>query len=174
MKTLREYMDIITDAETNDDTKIQKIPENLGGGEIITHVVLDSENEVESYSYAYANPSISPAAAVVSYEVDKDDNVTAYHHKKFPEGMDCGKIPDEEVRQDFAAQVTQYMNHNIKESKQMNNDDHNNATPDEVMGEFMKVSNFIIQSRQRRRERLVRETASPDDIKKIDDLYKDR
>ena len=51
----------------------------------------------------------------------------------------------------------------------MNDDEYNSATPSEVISEFMKVSNFIIQSRQRRRERLVQETASPDAIKKIEE-----
>lgn len=147
MKTLREYINLILENESYSKTTIQKIPETLNGGEIITHLKLDNYDDVESYSYAYINKMISETEPVLSFEIN-NNNVILYHHTKYPNGMNYGRISDMEIRNEFAAIVTKYLRGEVLENV-------NIIEPtSDPMKEFMEISDFIIKSRQRRRERL--------------------
>lgn len=60
------------------------------------------------------------------------------------------------IRNDFASEVGAYMNRNLKENTQ----EIESTNP---LQEFMEISNFIIASRQRRREKMLNNIKTEND-----------
>jgi hypothetical protein len=140
----------------NPRIKKKKIPNDIGGGEIEIVEVLDKYNEVESYSYAYIKDNIS-LSPIIEYSIASDDNVTSFHYARNPKQMELGKISDDEIRNEFAGYVSQYMGFAQKEGKNMNE---NNLNQSNALREFMEYTDLIIASISRRRARLAAEAAA--------------
>jgi hypothetical protein len=140
-------------SESDQDTKILKVSDMFGGGKIITNMVFDKNNDVETYSYSYENDKIVESDVVVSYSVDENDVVTVYHGQQ--KTTQTTNIDDDEIRKLFATEVGNHMNNFFMGKRKMNeqsNNQHNTA-----LEQFMKISDFIIKSRQNRRNRMAQE-----------------
>lgn len=145
---------IFENSESNKDTKILKVSDMFGGGKIITNMVFDEDNYVESYSYSYMNDKIVESDVVISCDVDKNDNVTVHYGQQ--NTTETTNMDDIEVRKLFSSEVGKHMNDFFMGKRKMN-EQSTNKQENNALDQFLKISDFIIKSRQNRRNKITQE-----------------
>lgn len=144
--------EIINEGNEQRFVESKNIPKELNGGRI--DIIINSSDvyPIESYSYSYINDKVTKYGPVLSFEVDVMRNeVTQYHHTRYPEGMTLRNISDEQIRSEFASGVTEYFGRFIREgnTKMPNNNPWNEYSE---LRDVVSIMNKIVRQASETRE----------------------